>query len=424
MFFSTKDTQLSSTATNEVAQCGSCGLYSSCLTPCMETGGEGLMNIMVVAEANGQQEDEQGTQLVGKAGQRLEQELAKFGVNLHKDCYKINACNCLMPNNQTPTHNQIKSCRPYVMREIQRLQPHVIILLGGTALRSVLSHAPGENRVDIWRGWQIPDVDPAQGTGAWVVPTMHPSYVMRKEIEGKLSEIIGTLFHYDIQQAVNLARDKTPLPSSVDFDGIITDQNDGLDKLIEMDKRIMNSTSHAVALDYETTTLKPHGPQAEILCYALCDGYDTVSVMLNDGRVEEVLTDILCRPQTQVITANELFEIGWTREHLPIVDVELNWWWDVNLVSHILDNRPKTSSVKFRSFTRLGVPKYNEHVERYIGSSDGGGNTPNRLKEVDERDLKYYCGTDALVEFELARIQTGLMERERPENMMQNTQND
>ena len=80
---------------SKLAQCGLCGLYKHCLSPKMPPSGDGRKKILVVAEAPGENEDKQNTQLIGRAGQRLKFHLKQLGVDLHRDCWKTNAVICI-----------------------------------------------------------------------------------------------------------------------------------------------------------------------------------------------------------------------------------------------------------------------------------------------------------------------------------------
>lgn len=78
------------------ANCVKCGLDKTCITPRMKMTGEGKKEIFILAESPGADEDEYGKQLVGEAGQLLRKTLKKYGIELDKDCWKINCVNCFI----------------------------------------------------------------------------------------------------------------------------------------------------------------------------------------------------------------------------------------------------------------------------------------------------------------------------------------
>lgn len=69
--------------------CEKCGLYKNCLSPKMDYSGEGRKNILIIAEAPGKTEDEQGVQLVGQAGELFKENLNNLGFDLDQDFWKI-----------------------------------------------------------------------------------------------------------------------------------------------------------------------------------------------------------------------------------------------------------------------------------------------------------------------------------------------
>jgi hypothetical protein len=57
----------------------------------------------------------------------------------------------------------------------------------------------------------------------------------------------------------------------------------------------------------------------------------------------------------------------------------------------------------------IGQPDYNRHIEPLLNSGDGGGNAPNRVWEIDRRNILRYCGIDARLEYEVAQLQMSEM---------------
>src|SRR5437016_854966 len=78
-------------------QCESCGLYKKCFTPKMAISGMGKRKVLVIGEAPGENEDREGVQFVGKAGEKLIQHLENIGVSLRSDCWITNANICRPP---------------------------------------------------------------------------------------------------------------------------------------------------------------------------------------------------------------------------------------------------------------------------------------------------------------------------------------
>jgi len=184
---------------SQIAKCGLCGLYKTCLSPKMPPTGEGRMKILAVAEAPGKQEDRAAlkgikyTQLIGKAGQRLRRPLKRMNVDLDLDAWKTNALICRPLENKKPTDEMIDACRPNLLRTIKKLKPNVILLLGEVAVQSLLGTIWDEDieEVSKWVGWAIPCMHP----NAWIVPAYHPSYIMRMNKEVVLSKMFTKHLH-------------------------------------------------------------------------------------------------------------------------------------------------------------------------------------------------------------------------------------
>jgi len=101
--------------------------------------GEGpeTAKIMLVGEAPGADEDEQGRPFVGAAGKLLTEALAEAGIS-RETVYITNVVKCRPPRNRTPTASEAEACLPYLRRQMETLNPRVICLLGGTAAQSLL----------------------------------------------------------------------------------------------------------------------------------------------------------------------------------------------------------------------------------------------------------------------------------------------
>lgn len=134
--------------------------------------------IMFVGEAPGADEDMVGEPFVGKAGQLLTKIIETMGLR-RSDIYIANVLKC-RPNmppgesgNRKPTPAEMATCKPYLLQQIEIIQPRVIVALGGTAVEGLL----GEDKVFITK---------LRGTwkefhGIPVMPTFHPSYLLRNQ---------------------------------------------------------------------------------------------------------------------------------------------------------------------------------------------------------------------------------------------------
>jgi uracil-DNA glycosylase family 4 len=116
------------TIAGEVSVCTRCELHYSRKNA---VPGEGPANasIMFIGEGPGFHENEQGRPFVGAAGKYLEELLAKIGMK-RSDVFIANVVKCRPPGNRDPEPGEIEACNPYLERQIQAINPKVIVTLG------------------------------------------------------------------------------------------------------------------------------------------------------------------------------------------------------------------------------------------------------------------------------------------------------
>ena len=115
----------------QVKNCKKCELCKSRTNP---VPGDGALNteIMFIGEAPGYNEDLQGTPFVGKAGKILDDLLSSVGLQ-RQDIYISNILKCRPPKNRNPQKTEIEACTDYLNRQIEIIQPKIIIPLGNFA---------------------------------------------------------------------------------------------------------------------------------------------------------------------------------------------------------------------------------------------------------------------------------------------------
>jgi len=135
------------TIAREVRTCTLCPLARS-RTNAVPGEGPTRAKLMFVGEAPGREEDVQGRPFVGQAGKVLNQALLSAGIE-RGEVFITNVVKCRPPNNRLPTKNEIDSCiTAHLHRQIQLLNPQIICLLGGTAVKALL----GLDRLGAVRG--------------------------------------------------------------------------------------------------------------------------------------------------------------------------------------------------------------------------------------------------------------------------------
>jgi uracil-DNA glycosylase len=133
--------------------------------------------LMFVGEAPGADEDEQGEPFVGKAGQLLTRIIQTMGLS-RETVYIANILKCRpdtpgqSAGNRKPTPAEMQTCSPYLLAQIDLIQPKAIVALGATAVEGLLANKTGIMKL---RGhWQ-------EFRGVPVMPTFHPAYLLRNQ---------------------------------------------------------------------------------------------------------------------------------------------------------------------------------------------------------------------------------------------------
>ncbi len=150
------------------AGCRRCGLRDGC-TQVVFGEGDPQAALMLVGEGPGQTEDELGRPFVGKAGQLLDRILAAAGFR-REEVYITNVVKCRPPGNRVPTDAEMMTCLPYLHAQIRIIRPAILVCLGSTAVRAVVS----------------PSLRISQARGRWherwgvrIMATYHPAALLR-----------------------------------------------------------------------------------------------------------------------------------------------------------------------------------------------------------------------------------------------------
>lgn len=149
--------------------CLECGLYKKCESPIMNGEGAEDPIWLFVGEAPGKDEDKYGTPFVGETGHLLRETIESVGININK-CRFTNAVRCRPPDNKlTAFPHALDLCRVHILREIRATRPKVVVILGATALQSLL----GRSGILKLHGEVI-------DAGLWkYVISFHPAYLLR-----------------------------------------------------------------------------------------------------------------------------------------------------------------------------------------------------------------------------------------------------
>jgi len=154
---------------DEIGDCRRCKLCQARKTIVFGVG-DPRATLMFVGEGPGADEDAQGEPFVGRAGQKLNEMIRAIGLE-RKDVYIANVVKCRPPGNRDPEPDEVRTCSPFLFRQIETIEPKVIVALGSPASKTLLDTKAGitslRGRWGLFRG--IP-----------VMPTFHPAYLLRK----------------------------------------------------------------------------------------------------------------------------------------------------------------------------------------------------------------------------------------------------
>lgn len=135
--------------------------------------------LMLIGEAPGFYEDQQGKPFVGKAGQLLDKIFASVGLS-RKDIYICNTLKCRPPENRNPLPDEKEACWEYLKAQIDIIKPQIILLCGNVAVQSILPNIGGITKI---RGKWYQGGDIVHG--AKLMPIFHPSYLLRNDSREK-----------------------------------------------------------------------------------------------------------------------------------------------------------------------------------------------------------------------------------------------
>jgi uracil-DNA glycosylase family 4 len=125
---------------------------------------------LIVGEAPGENEDLQGEPFVGQAGKLLDNMLKALGLDRGNKVYIANVLKCRPPGNRNPQPEEVAQCEPFLRRQVQLLQPKIILAVGRFAVQSLLGTTDAIGKL---RGRAH------QYCGVPVVVTYHPAYLLR-----------------------------------------------------------------------------------------------------------------------------------------------------------------------------------------------------------------------------------------------------
>jgi DNA polymerase len=152
-----------------VKNCTACGLRAGCTQTVLGVGDESA-DWLLVGEAPGAEEDRLGEPFVGQAGKLLDNMLAAIGLRRGENVYIANVLKCRPPGNRNPEAAEVATCSPYLVRQIELIQPKLIVAMGRFAVQTLLNT---DATIGSLRG------KAHAYHGVPLVVTYHPAYLLR-----------------------------------------------------------------------------------------------------------------------------------------------------------------------------------------------------------------------------------------------------
>jgi uracil-DNA glycosylase len=153
---------------DDIGECTRCRLHKGRTNLVFGVGNVNAQ-IMFVGEGPGADEDAQGEPFVGRAGQLLNNMISAMGLR-REDVYIANVVKCRPPGNRTPEKDECDTCSPFLMRQIDVIQPKVIVALGAVAAKNLL--AVNDSMANLRGRWY-------DFRDSRLLVTYHPAYLLR-----------------------------------------------------------------------------------------------------------------------------------------------------------------------------------------------------------------------------------------------------
>jgi DNA polymerase len=153
---------------SDIGDCTRCKLHRG-RTKLVFGDGNPKAQLVFVGEGPGRDEDAQGLPFVGRAGKLLTQMIEAMGLR-RQDVYICNVVKCRPPENRTPEKDEVGTCSPFLLRQLDAISPKVIVCLGSVAAQTLLETNRG---ISHFRGEWL------EFRGKKLMATYHPAYLLR-----------------------------------------------------------------------------------------------------------------------------------------------------------------------------------------------------------------------------------------------------
>jgi uracil-DNA glycosylase family 4 len=389
--------------------CQPCGLFKLCQSPVMNGEGSESPDILFVGEAPGGDEDKQGIPWCGEAGSELRQAVEDVGIDIKK-CRFTNAVRCRPPNNDIKKYpDAVTHCKPHILREIRATAPKVVVLLGNTAIKSLL------NRQGILRLHnQVIDIGRLK-----FVCMFHPAYLLRNDTPDTRRKFLDAL-----RTVKFLVNPKTAKLTKKRNHTVI------MDRVMLKEHVDMLKKQPYVATDIEANTLSPFAvyrePKIAVVGFAWSkDNACAFPLEVRTGlkgckvshaEVAEGVREVYHCRDIRFLTWHGKYDFGYPKVKYNIWMggklAPLTCYFDGMLASYALDERSGIHGLKDWA-SRAGMPNYDLPLRQYTLLNKGANHEEGGDITLVPADILYpYNMDDCLCTFRCFLLQRKLLKEQ------------
>lgn len=345
----------------------SCELCELCkadiISPKMPPHGEGKKGILIWGEGPGTEEDKEGRQFCGVSGNLLEEVLSLHGIDMDRDCWKVNAVDCHLPGNKKPTQTQLRCCYVRKQKFLEELNPRAILLLGDFAIDSFYGCSKERNWIDLGiaslRGKVIPDIT----LGAWVCHSYHPAFILRGNEDKRhiFEQDVGTIARCRKRPEI---KNELKHEMLVDFIEVCT---------VLARLHAKGASGVPIVHDYETSSYRYYEGIHKVYTIGL-QALDEDVVYVLPLEKTNVVTGKPYWTPSQLDTLKSTLRSLMAAAIIPKVAQHLThehkcskyflgidtkgWWWDTKLGNRVQDESHGVNGLKLMSYIRFGQSNY------------------------------------------------------------------
>lgn len=391
--------------------CASCEMSKNCVSPKLTYVGEGEQRVLIVAGIPSKEEDEAGELGKGKEYTFLRDCLKDLGIFIKRDCWYTTAVNCRPLRGILTDHTVVQTCKNRLIQLIDELKPSKIIMLGEIPFKSLIyPRLTGRIAGTQWTMF-LGDIIPDQAMGRYLCPISDPGYLLskRKYDNGDLSKPLyerepGTFLLWRQQLERILVQPETFYRTNYQGDCVTTTDKDQailwLNKALEWKN---------VAIDFETTGLKPHRKGHRIVCASISDGMFSYSFPFFEDKEFRRAWKRLMLSEVGKIGHNIQFENLWNHTLLNYnID---NWKADTMLIAHNVHST-KPTGLKYLTYSYFGDIGYDDEADGFLKAPQRevdkyGDNAFNLIEKAPIDKLLLYNALDSLYTYKLWEILDG-----------------